>query len=100
MCYVYIVLFLALLSFGVPFAPLLGRCLLADSTANHHSDVMMSANLLACQLYLRTRVDCVCVCALPAYLVLQHGQQFVFETNSVPMINVSCLMSHTLCGAL
>ncbi len=23
------------------FAPLLGRCLLADSTANHHSDVMM-----------------------------------------------------------
>ncbi len=60
-CYVYIVLFLALLSFGVPFAPLLGRCLLADSTANHHSDVMMSANQLACQLYLRTRVDCVCV---------------------------------------
>ncbi len=43
------------------FAPLLGWCLLADSTANHHSDVMMSANLLACQLYLRTRVDCVCV---------------------------------------
>ncbi len=43
------------------FAPLLGLCLLADSTANHHSDVMMSANLLACQLYLRTRVDCVCV---------------------------------------
>jgi len=41
------------------FAPLLGRCLLADSTANHHSDVMMSANQLACQLYLRTRVDCV-----------------------------------------
>ncbi len=60
-CVVYIVLFLALLSFGVPFAPLLGRCLLADSTANHHSDVMMSANQLACQLYLRTRVDCVCV---------------------------------------
>ncbi len=23
------------------FAPLLDRCLLADSTANHHSDVMM-----------------------------------------------------------
>ncbi len=23
------------------FAPLLGWCLLADSTANHHSDVMM-----------------------------------------------------------
>ncbi len=43
------------------FAPLLGQCLLADSTANHHSDVMMSANLLACQLYLRTRVDCVSV---------------------------------------
>ncbi len=80
------------------FAPLLGRCLLADSTANHHSDVMMSANLLACQLYLRTRVDCVC--ALPAYPVLQHGQQFVSDTNSLPMLNVSCLMSHALCCAM
>ncbi len=82
------------------FAPLLGRCLLADSTANHHSDVMMSANLLACQLYLRTRVDCVCVCALPAYPVLQRGQQFVFDTNSLPMLTVSCLMSHALCCAM
>ncbi len=42
----------------------------------------------------------MCVCALPAYPVLQCGQQFVFDTNSLPMLNVACLMSHTLCGAL
>ncbi len=43
------------------FALLLG--LLADLTVNHHSDIMVfcqSALLLTCQLYLRTRVDCVC----------------------------------------
>ncbi len=43
----------------------------------------------------------LCVwCALPAYPVLQHGQQFVFDTNSLPMLNVSCLTSHALCCAI
>ncbi len=65
------------------FAPLLGRCLLADSTANHHSRELI-----------------VCGCALPAFPVLQRGQQFVFDTNSLPMLNVSCLMSHALCCAM
>ncbi len=41
MCFVYIVYFSRSPVFVFLFAPLLGRCLLADSTANHRSDVMM-----------------------------------------------------------
>ncbi len=75
------------------FAPLLGRCLLADSTANHHSDVMMSANLLACQLYLRTQVDCVWVCLACVPCAPTNKINFV-QTSFLFVISLSLSSGH------
>ncbi len=99
-CFGYIVLFLALLSFCVPFCStsrsvFIGWLDCQSSFWRH--DVLPICWRASCIWGLEL---IVCVCAMPAYPVLQRGQQFVFDTNCLPMLNVSCLMSHALCCAM
>ncbi len=57
----YIVSFSRSPVFCVLFAPLLGRCLLADSAANHHSDVMMFCQFSDVPaVFEDSRLLCVC----------------------------------------
>ncbi len=84
------------------FAPLLGRCLLADSTANHHSYVMIVCQSAGVPAVFED-ASWLCVGAPCQRTLCANslcGQQFVFDTNSLPMLNVSCLMSHALCCAI
>ncbi len=81
-------LFLALLFFLLLCAPLLDRCLLADSTANHHSDVVIfyqSADVPA----LSTRVDCVCV----KFKIPIRPREYAIVMDAIPR-KVLCLLKN------
>ncbi len=90
-CFEYIVYFSRSPVFCVLFAPLLGRCSLADSTANHHSDVTMF-----CQFFDVPAVfedsSWLCVCA-PCQRTLCSNMVSGLRSNvsCLPMLNVSCL---------
>ncbi len=83
-------LFLALLFFLLLCAPLLDRCKLADSTANHHSDVVIfyqSADVPA----LSTRVDCVCVCV--KFKIPIRPREYAIVMDAIPR-KVLCLLKN------
>ncbi len=101
-CFAYIVLFLALLSFCVPFCStsrsvFIGWLDCQSSFWRH--DVLPICWRASCIWGLEL---IVCGCTMPAYLVLQCGQQFGFDTNCLPMLNVSRLMKScfVLCDSI
>ncbi len=98
LCILFI--FLALIFFLLHCAPLLGLCLLADSTANHHSDVMMFCQSAEVPAVFEDLRWLWCVCATPACLVLQRGQQFHVHARCLSMLNVSCLKRVMFCVVL
>ncbi len=78
------------------FAPLLGRCSLADSTANHHSDVMMfcqSADVPA----VFEDSSWLCVCAPCQRTLCSNAVSGLCSTPVVPWcLTYLVFLSHTL----